>query len=158
MLCLVIILSTVAKTRQVVCCQYAHMCHLEIHTVVSEIQHMDRQIWLIHKEYILCTLCRECVIEPKTCVNFVDRWRRRVEEQHNCKGSVFRNIMLCSPLQGVHAAASCWLLDWLAHTHIQKVGLTAGPCTVTYSDLLCILPCFNPSTLLHFKWNAGFFI
>jgi hypothetical protein len=47
------------------------MCHLKIHSVVSEIQHMDRQIWLIHKEYILCTLCRECITEPKTSVNFV---------------------------------------------------------------------------------------
>jgi hypothetical protein len=37
------------------------------------------------------------------------------------------------------------------HTHTEGVSLSAGPCTVTVNDLLCILLNLKSSAILHFE-------
>jgi hypothetical protein len=42
------------------------------------------------------------------------------------------------------------------YTVRKWVGLTAGPRTATFSDLLCILLYYNPSTIMYFECSVGF--
>jgi hypothetical protein len=48
--------------------------------------------------------------------------------------------------------------DTHTHTHTHGMGLTAGHFTATFTDLLCIPLYYKPSTILHFKCSAGFYL